>query len=211
MKVNCEMSVGDILTKVSNVEVKETGTTCKNIDNFQDNKNKNNMTMENKNLLCNRQLNCFSDKWKSATGANNLQRKDPFESFRKQGHRTVCGSCIISQGHVLLVKQRECEKWGFPKGSKEWTESKYACMVRELREETGIQLHQVFHEYLFSKTFFESTIYFFKMPSIINNLKPNDTREIEMAAWVPLTELKNMCLNRITDFIKRNVLLRENK
>ena len=201
--MNCEINVGDILSNLSNLELKESVTTCKNIDNVD---NRNNTVMGK----CDRQLNCFSDKWKTATGANISQRKDPFESFRKQGHRTVCGSCIISEGHVLLVKQRECAKWGFPKVSKEWTESKYACMVRELREETGIQLHQVFHEFLFSKTFFESTIYFFKMPSIINNLKPNDTREIEMAAWVPLSELKNLCLNRITDFIKRNVLLREN-
>ena len=138
-----------------------------------------------------------------------FKRRDPFESFRKHGQRTVCGSCIISEGHVLLVKQRECSKWGFPKGSKEWNESKYACMVRELHEETGIHLHQHPHcDFLYSKTFFESTIYFFEIPTRIVNLKPHDTTEIETVAWVPLSELKQLSLNRITDFIKRNILLK---
>lgn len=137
-------------------------------------------------------------------------RRDPFESFRKHGQRIVCGSCIISEGHVLLVKQRECSKWGFPKGSKEWNESKYACMLRELHEETGIHLHhhQKTCNFMYAKTFFESTIYFFRMQTMLPNLKPNDTTEIETVAWIPLRQLGQLSLNRITDFIKRNLLLK---
>ena len=136
-------------------------------------------------------------------------KRDPFESFRKHGQRIVCGSCIMSEGHVLLVKQRECSKWGFPKGSKEFNESKYACMVRELHEETGIHLHnQLNWDFIYSKTFFESTIYFFQIPTRITNLEPLDTAEIEQVKWVPIDELQKLSLNRITDFIKRNILLK---
>lgn len=138
-------------------------------------------------------------------------KNKPEGRCRESGRRrNVCGACIINQNHVLLVKQREVQKWGFPKGSREWQESKLSCMTRELLEETGLELKNYEHEFLGYKTFFESTIYFYKLledcTSII--LTPLDTHEIEESKWVPLSELKGLTLNRVTNHIRRSILLK---
>ena len=140
----------------------------------------------------------------------------PFRSFRttkrpkgQPRRRNVCGACIVADGHVLLVKQRELSKWGFPKGTREVKESKQACMMRELYEETGIRLKNIPHEFLFCRTFFESTIYFFKMDKPRTDiLHTHDAREIEDVSWVSLDQLTNLSLNRVTNYTRRFVFSR---
>lgn len=139
-------------------------------------------------------------------------KKKPQQSFKSYNRRrNVCGACIVHKDHLLLVKQREMQKWGFPKGSREWQESKLSCMTRELLEETGIDLKQYQHTFLGVRTFFESTIYFYEIsndvPSMIS-VCPSDTKEIEESKWIPLDCIKNLELNRVTNHIKRLVFLK---
>jgi 8-oxo-dGTP pyrophosphatase MutT (NUDIX family) len=109
-----------------------------------------------------------------------------------------------------LVKQREVQKWGFPKGSREWNETKLDCMTRELKEETGLVLNEHKHTIISCKNYFDSTIYFIQMdePRDALPLSPRDTKEIEEAAWVSLSELKTLLLNRVTNHVKRNIILK---
>ena len=122
--------------------------------------------------------------------------------------RNVCGACIVHRGHVLLVQQREVKKWGFPKGSREWQESKMLCMTRELLEETGLELNHYQHTFLGVQTFFESTIYVYEIsddvPAFIT-VCASDTREIADSQWIPLDDLKKLELNRVTNHMKRLV------
>jgi 8-oxo-dGTP pyrophosphatase MutT (NUDIX family) len=41
-------------------------------------------------------------------------------------------------GRVLLIKRRDNGRWAFPAGSVEIDESVYGCLVREVKEETGL-------------------------------------------------------------------------
>ena len=140
-----------------------------------------------------------------------------FQTMKKKKYkRNVCGACIIAEGHVLLVKQKEVQKWGFPKGSREWHETKLSCMNRELEEETGIKLDEHKHVFLGYRMFFESTIYFYELSGDWKEivLNPKDTNEIEEAKWIPFVSnlhevsLKNIVLNRVTNHVKRAILLK---
>jgi 8-oxo-dGTP pyrophosphatase MutT (NUDIX family) len=136
-----------------------------------------------------------------------------FQSLKRQfpRYRNVCGACVISNNRILLVKQREVQKWGLPKGSREYKESKLSCMNRELQEETGLVLENYRHSFLGTCCFFECTIYFIELEE--NNpdsivLEPIDTNEIDEVKWVRIDQLKDYdidSLNRITNHIKRTV------
>lgn len=43
-------------------------------------------------------------------------------------------------GQILFIKRVDEGKWGLPAGSIELEESIYECLVREVREETGLQV-----------------------------------------------------------------------
>ena len=49
---------------------------------------------------------------------------------------------LIEDGHILLVEQRvnETRGWSLPGGALEMGESLEACLVREMREETGLDV-----------------------------------------------------------------------
>ena len=135
-------------------------------------------------------------------------KKQPSKKSHMTRQRNVCGACIVHRGHVLLVQQREVKKWGFPKGSREWQESKMLCMTRELLEETGLELNHYQHTFLGVQTFFESTIYVYEIsddvPAFIT-VCASDTREIADSQWIPLDDLKKLELNRVTNHMKRLV------
>jgi ADP-ribose pyrophosphatase YjhB (NUDIX family) len=155
--------------------------------------------------------------WRQRTHIPTTNQYRSFQTMKKKKYkRNVCGACIIAEGHVLLVKQKEVQKWGFPKGSREWHESKLSCMNRELEEETGIKLDDHKHVFLGHRMFFESTIYFYELSGDWKEvvLVPKDTNEIEEAKWIPIlsniheVSLKNMALNRVTNHVKRTILLK---
>jgi 8-oxo-dGTP pyrophosphatase MutT (NUDIX family) len=158
-----------------------------------------------------------SSSWRQRPEVPVVLKKDIFSSFRSKKpkstpnnyrRRNVCGACIFTNDSVLLVKQREADKWGFPKGSRECTESKMACMLREVNEETGLVLQECEHTVVGCQTFFESAIYFIYFPVAVSILGPKDVNEISEVAWIPWKDLPTLTLNRVTNHIKRTILLK---
>lgn len=63
----------------------------------------------------------------------------------KVGHERIilnfAGICIVNQkGEVLLQKRGDKLKWGFPGGALELGESIEECALREVKEETGLDV-----------------------------------------------------------------------
>jgi 8-oxo-dGTP pyrophosphatase MutT (NUDIX family) len=106
-----------------------------------------------------------------------------------------CGAVIFNDAltKVLLVKNRQCHKWGFPKGSSLKNEDILSCAIREVREETGINL----------KT--EGTIYnYFKLDrqhyfSVVlkDKVKFNiiDKNEISKVKFIPIKFIPELYSN----------------
>lgn len=64
---------------------------------------------------------------------------------KKVGHDKIilvyAGGCVFNErGEVLLQKRRDCNKWGFPGGAVELGETTQMTAIREVKEETGLDV-----------------------------------------------------------------------
>jgi 8-oxo-dGTP pyrophosphatase MutT (NUDIX family) len=116
----------------------------------------------------------------------------------KQQRSEIYGAILYSKrtGRYLLVKGRETGKYSFPKGHIEPRERPIECIVRELYEETGIELmHHMggiqmkelvkskIGTYLYCETNDELTTHI------------NDNNEIEEARWFSIADIRKLLLN----------------
>lgn len=81
---------------------------------------------------------------------------------RKVGHDKLIlnyAGCIIfdDQNRLLLQKRSDCEKWGFPGGMVELGESVKETAVREVKEESGLDVEITSLYGVYSKYFAEYT------------------------------------------------------
>lgn len=81
---------------------------------------------------------------------------------RKLGHDALIlnyAGCIIfdEQGRLLLQKRSDCEKWGFLGGMVEFGESVEETAVREIKEESGLEVEITSLYGVYSKYFAEYT------------------------------------------------------
>lgn len=104
----------------------------------------------------------------------------------------VSAAVICHGGRVLVTRRLEGKSfggmWEFPGGKRRHTESPEACLVRELREELGIDvevlglLHTVRHSY----PEFEVLIRFYHCRILAGEPRPIQCSELR---WVPPEEL----------------------
>ncbi|AFY68802.1 NUDIX hydrolase [Thalassoporum mexicanum PCC 7367] len=50
---------------------------------------------------------------------------------------------LLADGRIVLIKRRDCGKWGFPGGLVDWGEDISTTAKRELREEAGLELKNI--------------------------------------------------------------------
>ncbi|MEE3716908.1 NUDIX hydrolase [Tumidithrix elongata RA019] len=50
---------------------------------------------------------------------------------------------VLADGRIVLVRRRDCGKWGLPGGMVQWGEDVHTTAKRELAEETGLELIKV--------------------------------------------------------------------
>ena len=115
-----------------------------------------------------------------------------------------CGAVIFDHDKVLLIKQSN-DDWGFPKGHVEGDETEMETSIREVKEETNIDI-EVFIDkkytisYEISESILKEVVYFVAKP-LTNELliQPN---EILDAKWLDF----NSAIKTITHDRVRNVL-----
>jgi len=94
---------------------------------------------------------------------------------------------------VVLVGRREPERWVLPKGTPNRGESMDQTAVREVSEETGIQvrlirpLHDIQYWFVLHGVRHYKTVHFYLMEAVGGDTSLHD-HEYDVAAWFPITE-----------------------
>ena len=106
-----------------------------------------------------------------------------------------CGAVIVENGKVLLVHQTN-DFWSFPKGHIEGAETESETAIREVKEETGLNV--VIDEskrfelsYVIEDLNIYKTVILFLAHLASNNHLRLQEEEISEAKWVPINEVAN--------------------
>ena len=101
---------------------------------------------------------------------------------------------------VLLIYHKNGNHWGFPKGHKHGLESDFEAACRELKEETGLNVHTCLRDVPFMEKFqfrrkgewVEKTVSYY--PAIATGTVEIQIEEIRDAAWLSFDD----ALKRLT-------------
>lgn len=117
-----------------------------------------------------------------------------------------CGCIIIDKDKVLLVKHNKGH-WDFPKGHIEEGETEIETAIREVKEETNIDVNvqkekRYVVEYYPEENIHKEVVYFLATNQS-SEIIPQQS-EIEKIEWVPLEEAENkITYNTSKELIKK--------
>ena len=124
-----------------------------------------------------------------------------------------CGCIIIENNKVLLIQQKK-GLWGFPKGRVEGNETECETALREVKEETNLDvkiedINKKYKDtYLTKRNKFKEVIYFLAK-RIGGEIKPQE-KEIKNIEWVDLIEAVDRITMKSTKELYQKVLTEEN-
>ena len=123
-----------------------------------------------------------------------------------------CGCIIIENNKVLLIQQKK-GNWGFPKGRVEKNETECETAIREVKEETNldVKIEDVNKKYVdsyFAKKNEFKEVVFFLAKRIGGEIKPQEN-EIKKVEWVDLIEAINRITMKSTKTLYQKVLTEE--
>lgn len=119
-----------------------------------------------------------------------------------------CGCIIIEDGKVLLVKQTQGH-WGFPKGHVEGNETEVETAIREVKEETNIDVEveenkRYTMEYITNKGKTKEVVYF--MAKQIGGEIKKQESEINEIEWITFNEVFKVITHNNAKNLFRKVL-----
>ena len=123
-----------------------------------------------------------------------------------------CGCIIIENNKVVLIQQKK-GNWGFPKGRIEKNETEVETAIREVKEETNLDVKiedpdkKYIDTYFAKKNEFKEVIYFLAK-RIGGEIKPQEN-EIKNVEWVDLSEAINKITMNSTKLLYQKVLSEE--
>ena len=115
-----------------------------------------------------------------------------------------CGAVVINGDKVLLIKH-VLGHWDLPKGHMEGNETEVETAIRELKEETNIDIevddtHRYTIEYSPEEDVWKEVVYFIAKPKT-NELIPQE-EEVQEIEWLDIDE----AIDRLTFDSAKNVL-----
>lgn len=128
-----------------------------------------------------------------------------WKSYRPRSMRVHGTICVGPSGRFLLVRGAKTGIWSFPKGHLKYGELGQECALRELKEETGIELPR--NTYRRVLELFKQNEYFcYQIPEV--EPQPQDAAEISEAGWFSIKEMGEMDVNAdIKRFLRIRVRL----
>ena len=110
------------------------------------------------------------------------------------------GAIIFNRNfdRVLLVKNRDSQKWGFPKGGSKHNENYIQCANREVKEETNINLTD--NGNIFGSIKLSHYVYLLGFLKESVQYKINDWKELDSIKFV---KIENICLLNSNSSLKQ--------
>ena len=123
-----------------------------------------------------------------------------------------CGCIVIENNKVLLIQQKK-GNWGFPKGRVEKNESECETAIREVKEETNIDViiedkNKKYIDTYYSKKDEFKEVVLFLGKRIGGEIKPQEN-EIKNVEWVDLLGAINRITMKSTKELYQKVLTEE--
>ena len=117
-----------------------------------------------------------------------------------------CGCVVFDQENVLMIQHNEGH-WDFPKGHVEGNETEVQTAIREVKEETNIDVkvkenNRYTIEYSPKEGVIKEVVYFIATKAS-DECRPQES-EVQRVEWVSMDE----AVNRVTFDVTRNVLKR---
>ena len=105
-----------------------------------------------------------------------------------------CGAIIFNDGKVLVVKQTS-GFYGFPKGHVEIGETEKETAIREVKEETGLDIKIISDKrytqsYIVKENVHKDVVFF--IAKLENNNEKRQVEEIEEILWIDINEVENI-------------------
>ena len=105
-----------------------------------------------------------------------------------------CGAIIFNEDKVLVVKQT-CGFYGFPKGHVEIGETEKETAIREVKEETGLDIKIISDKrytqsYIVKENVHKDVVFF--IAKLENNNEKRQVEEIEEILWIDINEVENI-------------------
>ena len=116
------------------------------------------------------------------------------ESSSSNKNTRVGGIVLDGQCNLLLVLGKESQKYGLPKGGLEEGETLLSGALREIHEETGLQLKPDEGQDVQYWAINRARLFILRVDEIQPALCPKDTSEIEMALWLDLTNQEDLSI-----------------
>lgn len=111
-------------------------------------------------------------------------------------------ACIQNKGKVLLIKRKDLKIWSLPGGIIESNESHHNAVIREVLEETNVQIvpQELFGVYIRTIPFLEDITFAYNCTLKKSNLKTSI--ETDAVIWVSLKRASKLVPQFIADIIR---------